>query len=206
VIVDEVTDLMLEAGRQAATLQRKLIRLVSKGRAAGIVLVVATQNPKSDVFDTLARGNFRTRIAFPVPELHMSKTILGRSGAEQLPDNAGRMLALVEGQSREPMELQGYYLDDEAVKALTDGLAERAYSQLTELEQELVVHAVRELDGAFNIDRLADSFEGRISRNRLKRLARCWERRGWLRPAQVGVSRHVTETLQALAADGTPIG
>ncbi|MBN1954145.1 MAG: DNA translocase FtsK [Anaerolineae bacterium] len=202
VVVDEVTDLMLEAGRQAAALQRKLIRLVSKGRAAGIVLVVATQNPKSDVFDTLARGNFRTRIAFPVPEPNMSKTILGRTGAEQLADVPGRMLALVEGQSREPVELQGYYLDDEAVKAVTAGLAEREYSPLTGLERDLVIQAVEELDGAFNIDRLAGRFEGRISRNRLKRLARAWERRGWLTPAQVGVSRQVTEVLRALSTTG----
>ena len=69
-----------------------------------------------------------------------------------------------------------------------------------------MLHAVDELDGAFNIDRLADRFEGRISRNRLKRLARTWERRGWLTPAQVGVSRQVTETLRALSATGDAPG
>ena len=207
VVVDEVTDLVLGAGRQAAALQQPLIRLISKGRAAGIVVVVATQNPKSDVFDTLARGNFRTRIAFPVPEAGMSRTILGRSGAEQLPDVPGRMLALIEGQGREPVELQGYHLDDETIRAIAAGLADREYSPLTRLEEELVHYAVEELDGAFNVDRLAEQFQGRMSRNRLKRLARSWERRGWLTTAQVGLSRQVTEALLSSAhAEGLPGG
>ena len=198
VIVDEVTDLVLEAGRQAAALQRKIIRLVSKGRAAGIVLVVATQNPKSDVFDTLARGNFKTRIAFAVPEPNVSKTILGQTGAERLPDVPGRMLALVEGQSREPLELQGYYLADEAVKAFTASLAGRQYSPLTDLEQELVRYAIEELDGAFTVDKLYEAFKGRISKRKVIALAQTWEQRGWLStPEHRADARRITEELLA---------
>lgn len=201
VIVDEVTDLVLEAGRQAAALQRKIIRLVSKGRAAGIVLVVATQNPKSDVFDTLARGNFKTRIAFAVPEPNVSKTILGQTGAERLSDVPGRMLALVEGQSREPLELQGYYLADEAVKAFTASLAERQYSPLTDLEQELVCYAIEELDGAFPVDKLYEAFKGCISKRKVIALAQTWEQRGWLTtPEHRADARRITGEL--LAATG----
>jgi DNA segregation ATPase FtsK/SpoIIIE-like protein len=194
VIVDEVTDLMLEAGRQAGSLQRTLIRLISKGRAAGIILTVATQNPKSDVFDTLARGNFKTRIAFSVPESNVSRTILGQTGAEQLPKIPGRMLALIEGQ--EPLELQGYFLTDEAVKAFTANLADREYSLLTALEQNLVRHAIDELDGQFTINALADAFQGNISKRKLTRLGQLWERRGWLTtPQHRSDPRRVTETL-----------
>jgi len=204
VVVDEVTDLVLEAGRQAAALQKQIIRLVSKGRAAGIVLVVATQNPKSDVFDTLARGNFKTRIAFAVPESNVSKTILGQTGAERLPDVPGRMLALVEGQSREPLELQGYYLADEAVRAFTAGLAGRRYSPLTDLERELVHYAVEELGGAFPVDTLYEAFQGRISKRQVITLARAWGQRGWLtEPQHRADPRRVTETLLAKAG-GSP--
>jgi DNA segregation ATPase FtsK/SpoIIIE-like protein len=205
VVVDEVTDLVLEAGRQAGSLQHALIRLVSKGRAAGIVLLVATQNPKSDVFDTLARGNFKTRIAFPVPEPNVSRTILGQAGAEQLPQVPGRMLAVVEGHSREPMELQGFYLDDETVKALTGTLAGRAYSRLTDVEREMVEYAVEQMGGAFDTNALAVRFKGRLSRPKIQRLARLWEKRGWLTPAVVGESRRITEALLE-ELKGSPAG
>ena len=213
VVVDEVTDLMLEAGREAAALQRSLVRLVSKGRAAGIVLLVATQNPKSEVFSTLARGNFKTRIAFWVSEAVMSRTILNRGGAEQLLQVRGRMLALIEGQSQEPMELQGFYLGDEALKAALANLTNRPYSRLTDLERSLVRYAVEELAGEFRIDGLYEAFRGRISKRKLTTLARVWERRGWLTaPQHRADPRRVTEKLLeetkqgAEVAQGSPQG
>ena len=204
VIVDEVTDLMLEAGRhrigsgtpQAATLQRSLVPLVSKGRAAGIVLLVATQNPKSEVFSTLARGNFKTRIAFWVSEAVMSRTILNRSGAAQLPQIQGRMLALVEGQSQEPMELQGYWLGDEAVKAIVGGLAGRAYSRLNDDELRVFSQAV-EGDGYLSIEDIARLLD--TTAWQARKLAATWERRGWLeKDRSVGNKRKVTDGLCAL--------
>jgi DNA segregation ATPase FtsK/SpoIIIE-like protein len=196
VVVDEVTDLMLEAGRQAAALQRSLVRLVSKGRAAGIVLLVATQNPKSEVFSTLARGNFKTRIAFWVSEAVMSRTILNRGGAEQLPQVLGRMLALVEGQSRDPLELQGFYLDDEAVKTIVGGLAGREYSRLT--TDELLVFAwAAEHDGYLGIEDIARLLD--TTAWQARKLAATWERRGWLeKDRSVGNKRKVTEALCTL--------
>jgi len=196
VVVDEVTDLMLEAGRQATALQRSLVRLVSKGRAAGIVLLVATQNPKSEVFSTLARGNFKTRIAFWVSEAVMSRTILNRGGAEQLPQVQGRMLALVEGQSGEPLELQGFYLEDEAVKSIVGELAGREYSRLT-ADERLVFAWAAEHEGYLSIEditRLLDTTAWQA-----RKLAATWERRGWLeKDRSVGNKRKVTEALCAL--------
>jgi DNA segregation ATPase FtsK/SpoIIIE-like protein len=202
VVVDEVTDLMLEAAqpgaarRQATALQRCLIRLVSKGRAAGVVLLVATQNPKSEVFSTLARGNFKTRIAFPVSEAVMSRTILNRSGAEHLPQVQGRMLALVEGQSGEPLELQGFYLDDKAVKVIVGGLAGRAYSRLT-ADERLVFAWAAEHDGYLGIEDIARLLD--TTAWQARKLAATWERRGWLeKDRSVGNKRKVTDGLWTL--------
>lgn len=198
VVIDEVTDLMLEAGRQARDLERLLVRLVSKGRAVGIVVWVATQNPKSEVFNTLARGNFGTRIAFWVSEQAMSRTILNRSGAELLPQIPGRMLALIEGQHVEPLTLQGFDITDETVKELVAGLAGRVWSPLTEQERALVRYAVEELGGAFNVDALAAAHEG-ISRRQVRKVAARFEAAGWLTPAEVGMSRQVTIDLARLS-------
>jgi DNA segregation ATPase FtsK/SpoIIIE-like protein len=196
VVVDEVTDLMLEAGHQAAALQRSLVRLVSKGRATGIVLLVATQNPKSEVFSTLARGNFKTRIAFCVPEAVMSRTILNRSGAEQLAQVQGRMLALVEERSGELLELQGYWLGDEAVKAMVGELDRREYSRLT-ADERLVFAWAAEHDGYLGIEDVARLLD--TTAWQARKLAATWERRGWLeKDRSVGNKRKVTDALCAL--------
>ncbi|MBN1136274.1 MAG: hypothetical protein JXM73_06800 [Anaerolineae bacterium] len=196
VVVDEVTDLMLEAGKQAGALQRDLVRLISKGRAAGIILLVATQNPKSEVFSTLARGNFRTRIAFWVSEAVMSRTILNRGGAEHLPQVRGRMLVLMEGQGEEPLELQGYWLDDEAIKAVVGELAGREYAPLTAGEQ-LVFAWAAEHDGYLSIEDIARLLD--MTAWQARKLATTWERRGWLeKDRSVGNKRKVTGGLCAL--------
>ncbi len=92
-VVDEVTDIALEAGLKSP-FYKDLIRLVSKGRAFGLVVVLATQNPKAEVLNTLIRGNMSTRIAFRVATVHHSRTILGMSGAEKLPRSVrGRLVA-----------------------------------------------------------------------------------------------------------------
>ena len=208
-VVDEVTDLVLQAGaRQAAELQRLLIRLISKGRAAGIIVIAATQNPKSDVFSTLARGNFKTRIAFSVPESAMSRTILGQGGAEQLPAIPGRLMALVESVSREPVILQGFYIGDEAVRTVLATLAGKDLNALSELERELVQYAVAQLEGQFNIKKLFPAFQGRISKEDLITRAQTWERRGWLSQQRTrSEARRVTEDLivRAGLADPEPI-
>jgi DNA segregation ATPase FtsK/SpoIIIE-like protein len=92
VIVDEVTELALRAGLKSV-FYKNLIRLSSMGRSFGIHLILATQNPKSEVLDTLIRGNLAARIAFRVTTSAHSRTILGMSGAESLPAIPGRMLA-----------------------------------------------------------------------------------------------------------------
>lgn len=104
-VIDEVTELALTLGLKSP-FYRDLIRLACQGRAFGLTMVLATQNPKAEVLNTLIRGNLAGRIAFRVTTPEHSRVILGEYGAERLPRIAGRLLArLGDGRMH---ALQGY--------------------------------------------------------------------------------------------------
>ncbi len=197
VVIDEVTDIALQCGLRS-TFYHNLIRLSSKGAAFGLILVLATQNPKAEVLSTLIRGNLSTRIAFRVSSAAHSRTILGRSGAEQLPRTVrGRLLARLD-QALTP--LQGFYVEDEAILALAGRWAEGQTPALTPLERALVAYAVQELDGAFPIGRLYEQFRGQISHRQLVKLGQRWEGSGWLTPPPSATeARQVTPALRERA-------
>ncbi len=114
VIVDELADLMMTAGKEVEFL---IQRLAQKARAAGIHLIMATQRPSVDVITGVIKANLPTRISFHVTSKIDSRTILGEQGAEQLLGK-GDMLYMPGG--RGVARVHGPFVSDEEVMAVAD--------------------------------------------------------------------------------------
>ena len=112
VVVDEMADLMLVAGKD---IEAAIQRLAQMARAAGIHIVMATQRPSVDVITGTIKANFPTRISFQVTSKIDSRTILGESGAEQLLGR-GDMLYMAGG--GRITRVHGPFVSDEEVESI----------------------------------------------------------------------------------------
>jgi S-DNA-T family DNA segregation ATPase FtsK/SpoIIIE len=116
VIVDEMADLMMVAGKE---IEACIQRLAQMARASGIHLIMATQRPSVDVITGTIKANFPTRISFQVTSKIDSRTILGEMGAEQLL-GMGDMLYMAGG--AKIIRCHGPFVSDEEVEEIVNHL------------------------------------------------------------------------------------
>jgi S-DNA-T family DNA segregation ATPase FtsK/SpoIIIE len=114
VVVDEMSDLMLVAGKEIENYIQKLSQMA---RAAGIHIIMATQRPSVDVITGTIKANFPTRISFRVSSKIDSRTILGEQGAEQLLGN-GDMLFM--SSANRIIRIHGPYIAEKEIEKITN--------------------------------------------------------------------------------------
>lgn len=125
VIIDELADLMITAGKEV---EEPIARLAQLARAVGIHLVVATQRPSVNVITGVIKANFSARVAYQVATKIDSRTILDMNGAEQLLGK-GDMLFLPTGQPK-PIRIQNAFISTDEVEKVTEYIfSQQGYSK-----------------------------------------------------------------------------
>jgi len=151
IIVDELADLMMTAGKEVEFL---IQRLAQKARAAGIHLIMATQRPSVDVITGVIKANLPTRISFHVTSKIDSRTILGEQGAEQLLGK-GDMLYMPGG--KQLTRVHGPFVSDDEVRMIADHWRSQGVPEYNQSVTEEPEDGGYALDGAD----LSDSKEDR---------------------------------------------
>jgi S-DNA-T family DNA segregation ATPase FtsK/SpoIIIE len=120
VVVDEMSDLMLVAGKEIENYIQKLSQMA---RAAGIHIIMATQRPSVDVITGTIKANFPTRISFQVTSKIDSRTILGEQGAEQL---LGKGDMLYMSSANRIVRIHAPFVSDNEIEKLNNSLRAQA--------------------------------------------------------------------------------
>ncbi|HEX3501418.1 MAG TPA: DNA translocase FtsK 4TM domain-containing protein [Stellaceae bacterium] len=163
VVVDEMADLMLVAGKD---IEAAVQRLAQMARAAGIHIIMATQRPSVDVITGTIKANFPTRISFQVTSKIDSRTILGEGGAEQLLGR-GDMLYMAGG--GRITRVHGPFVGDKEVESIVAFLKSRGeptcLDEVTE-DEEAPLLAEDAGDGGESGDMLYDQAVALVCRER----------------------------------------
>jgi S-DNA-T family DNA segregation ATPase FtsK/SpoIIIE len=194
IVIDELSDLMMIAPQKV---QESISRLAAMARAAGMHLIVATQQPLASILTSVIKANIPSRIAFSVSSNSASRVILDAPGAEHL-HGKGDMLFSPVG-VREPMRVQGSFVSESEVYKVTehvkkemdpeyspdilDAVSGATCGDLTEDEDDLFRDAVEAVVAAkqASVSMLQRRF--RIGYNRSARLVDMMEERGMVAPS-----------------------
>ena len=164
VVVDEMADLMLVAGKD---IEAAIQRLAQMARAAGIHIIMATQRPSVDVITGTIKANFPTRVSFHVTTKIDSRTILGETGAEQLLGQ-GDMLYMANG--GRITRIHGPFISDREVESIVKFLksqGEPAYLQeVTESDEDGGLDGALPGEGGGSGDDLYDQAVALVARER----------------------------------------
>ena len=175
IVIDELADLMLTAGKDV---EGCLVRLAQLARAAGIHLIVATQRPSVDVVTGLIKANFPCRVSFQVANKYDSRTILDTAGAEQLLGKGDMLFKPTGGKLQ---RLHGPFVTDDEVQAKASSAP--ASGPGSSDEESLYAEAVAfvQEQGRMSISLLQRRF--RIGFNKAARFVERMEEEGILPPA-----------------------
>ncbi len=133
IIIDELADLMASHGKEV---EGAIIRLAQMARAVGIHLILSTQKPIVTVITSLIKSNIPTRIAFRVPSLMDSRTILDASGAEKLLGNGDMLFSAAE--AVDLRRVQGVFVSEEEVKRVVDFIKNQKFEKIEDsLEDDI---------------------------------------------------------------------
>jgi len=126
VVVDEMADLMMVAGKE---IEHTIQRLSQMARAAGIHLIMATQRPSVDVITGTIKANFPTRISFQVSSKFDSRTILGAEGSERLLGKGDMLLMMGGGRTT---RIHGPFVSDKEIEEVVASLKKQGLPEFIE--------------------------------------------------------------------------